>query len=60
MMDLGIPAWLPLNDAVELIGSRLSGGAYADPLASFDSEVATFKDEQGPVSPLGLQYSGCA
>ena len=37
--DLGIPAWLPLTDAEQLLGSAVSTGRFTDVTSSFDSDV---------------------
>ena len=55
MKDFGIPAWLPLNDAVSLVGPCIAAGAFSDPLNQDNYAAASFKDEQ---TPLGFNRSG--
>ena len=58
MADLGMPAWLPLSDAVTLVGTCMGGGNFCDPMSSVDTDSqSSFKDEQ---APLGYVHSGCA
>jgi hypothetical protein len=37
--DLGIPAWLPLTDAEQLLGCVVATGSFTDVTSSFDSDV---------------------
>ena len=37
--DLGIPAWLPLTDAEQLLGCAVGDDRFADVTSSFDSDV---------------------
>lgn len=57
MQELGIPAWLPLSDAVSLVGPHIGAGAFSDPTSSVDTDAqSSFKDE---LAPLGFVRSGC-
>ena len=61
--DLGVPAWLPLSDAEQLLGRFVSNGRFADVTSSFDSDAqARAQMSQGwiRVSVTDVHQSPCA